>query len=58
MNILIIAHFTGIPSEKGNNRFNYIANLLGKNCKVELITSSFSHENKKQRNIDKELYLH
>ncbi len=54
MKILIIAHFTGIPNEKDNNRFNYIANILGGNNKVELITSSFSHKNKKQRNTDEE----
>ena len=30
MNILIIANFTQNPEEKGNNRFNYIANLLAK----------------------------
>ena len=53
MNILIIANFTQNPEEKGNNRFNYIANLLANNNhKVELITSSFSHKLKRQRKRD------
>lgn len=56
MNILIVAHFTQIPSENGNNRFNYIANLLGnkKENKIELITTQFSHKFKKLRNIKEE----
>ena len=56
MNILIIAHFTQIPSEKGNSRFSYIANILGKddNLNVELITTNFSHKNKQHRNIENE----
>lgn len=56
MRILIVAHFTQMPNEKGNNRFSYIINELEKNKNnyVELITSSFSHNEKKQRVIDKE----
>ena len=56
MKILIIAHFTQMPSEKGNNRFNYISNLLSKNSEnqVELITSNFSHKFKKHREMEKE----
>lgn len=56
MNILIIAHFLQTPSEKGNSRFNYIANILGKDDKlnVELITTNFSHKYKRHRNIENE----
>lgn len=48
--ILIIANFTRLPCENGNSRFPYIANLIdsGK-YNVELITSTFSHAEKKQR---------
>lgn len=51
MKILIVAHYTQIPSESGNNRFNYISNLLSNNPRhqVELVTSSFSHKFKIQR---------
>lgn len=49
--VLIIANFTKLPNEDGNSRFQYIAELLDKEkCDVELITSSFSHGLKKQRN--------
>ncbi len=48
--ILVIANFTKLPNENGNSRFTYILDLLDKeNCDVELITSSFSHGEKKQR---------
>ncbi|KNY26377.1 glycosyltransferase family 4 protein [Pseudobacteroides cellulosolvens] len=52
--ILIIAHFTQIPGEYGNGRFNYIAEKIDKSdaC-VELVTSSFSHRTKTQRIITK-----
>ena len=51
--VLIIANFTKLPNEEGNSRFPYIASLLDKEkCDVELITSSFSHGLKKQRNKD------
>lgn len=53
--ILIIAHFTHVPGEKGNSRFNYIANLLAdNNFKVEVVTTSFSHRTKDFRVISKE----
>ena len=56
MKILIIAHFIQTPTEKGNNRFNYIANILGenKNLNVELITTDFSHKYKRKRKIENE----
>ena len=48
--ILIIANFTKLPWEQGNSRFPYIINLIDKEkYEVELVTSSFSHGDKKQR---------
>lgn len=48
--ILIIANFVSLPWENGNSRFTYIIDLLDKEkYDVELITSSFWHENKIQR---------
>lgn len=48
--ILIIANFTKLPWEKGNSRFPYIINLIDKEkYEVELVTSSFSHGDKRQR---------
>lgn len=54
--LLIIAHFTIFKSEGGNNRFNYIAERLGniEHTEVELVTSSFLHNKKVQRNTIKE----
>ena len=48
--ILIIAHFCSDFDGKGNNRFNYLANLFAKNgFDVELVTSDFSHNKKVKR---------
>lgn len=48
--ILIIANFTKLPWEKGNSRFPYIIDLIDKEkYDVELVTSSFSHGDKRQR---------
>lgn len=54
--VLIIASFTTVPGEKGNSRFNYIAQELSKEegLKLELITSNFSHEKKEKRYVSKE----
>lgn len=50
--ILVIAHFTHVPGEKGNSRFNYLANMLSdNNLEVEVVTTSFSHRTKKSRNL-------
>ena len=49
MDVVLIANFCGNFSSSDNNRFLYLANLLSKYCKVELITSSFQHEMKEQR---------
>lgn len=49
MDIIIIANFTGDFSESDNGRFLYLANKLCRDNDVELITSSFYHIKKKQR---------
>ncbi len=53
--ILIISHFSGGENpecraeefKKHNNRFNYIADRLGKNNSVHMLTSAFFHTQKK-----------
>lgn len=51
-NILLIAHFTQAPGEKGNGRFVYIAEMLEKRGhKVEVVTTNFSHEKKEHRDL-------
>jgi glycosyltransferase involved in cell wall biosynthesis len=53
--VLIIAHFTQAPGEAGNNRFAYLANLLCENgYEVEVVSTSFSHKEKKQKLISQE----
>ena len=48
--VLIVAHFCSDFDGKGNNRFNYLANLLAENkFTVELVTSDFSHNRKLKR---------
>lgn len=48
--ILLVAHFCDDFNDKGNNRFNYLAELLAKNSfDVELVTSNFSHNKKMKR---------
>ncbi len=48
--IAIVANFCDYGSEKTNNRFNYLAWLLSSfGHNVELVTSTFSHREKKQR---------
>lgn len=48
--ILLIAHFCSDFDGKGNNRFNYLADLFAKNgFDVELVTSDFSHNKKVKR---------
>lgn len=47
---MLIAHFCDYGQEQSNNRFNYLADLLARRGhEVELVTSSFSHRDKKQR---------
>ncbi|WP_026691505.1 glycosyltransferase family 4 protein [Alteribacter aurantiacus] len=53
--ILIIAHYTKAPNEKGNGRFHYIADKLGNKSKnVEVVTSSYAHKGKVQRKLSNE----
>ena len=48
--ILLIAHFCSDFDEKGNNRFNYLAEIFAENgFDVELVTSNFSHNKKTKR---------
>lgn len=48
--ILIIAHFTQVPGEKGNSRFTYLVNMFAKiGYNVELVTTQFSHRTKSHR---------
>ena len=48
--IVIVAHFCDYITENTNNRFNYLSSMLHeKGYEVELITSSFSHRDKRQR---------
>ena len=50
--ILLIAHFSQVPGEKGNCRFNYIAERIDKSkASVELVTSNFAHDTKSHRSI-------
>lgn len=49
-NVLMIAHFCSDFDGNGNNRFNYIADLLSLyGYDVELVTTDFSHSRKKKR---------
>ncbi len=51
--IIIVANFCDYGVEKTNNRFNYLSELLKQSgCEVELITSTFSHREKKQRTLE------
>ncbi len=53
--VLMIAHFTHTPSDPGNDRFVYLAKLLAeRDCRVELVTTGFSHSKKTQREIPEE----
>ena len=47
--VLIVAHFSGDLDQQGNNRINYIAELLSGHFDVELVTSDFSHFTKTKR---------
>lgn len=48
--ILIIAHFAFTPGKSHNSRFHDIACLIKeKSCEIELVTTSFAHGKKKQK---------
>lgn len=55
--ILIIDHYSQLPGEPGNNRFIYLAELLCQSgyC-VEIVTTRFSHKQKKVREIDQSIF--
>lgn len=53
--VLLVAHFTQAPGEPGNNRFNYLADILcDKGFEVEIVSTSFSHKKKAQREISQD----
>jgi glycosyltransferase involved in cell wall biosynthesis len=47
--ILLVAPFTLLPDEIGDNRFRYIAELLATKHHVTFVTSNFNHPEKKFR---------
>lgn len=47
--VLLIAHFCNDFDLKGNNRFNYLADLMSSSHDVTLVTSDFSHKKKQYR---------
>lgn len=49
MNVLIISHFCGNFNETDNGRFKYISDMLINNNRIEIVTSSFYHGSKSQR---------
>ncbi len=50
--VIIVDHFSKAPGEPGNNRFIYLAELLfQKGFEVEVITTTFSHLKKRQREL-------
>lgn len=50
--VLLVAHFCDYGMEQSNNRFNYIADMLTRaGHSVTLVTSSFCHRDKKQRDV-------
>lgn len=54
--ILIVAPFCSLPGEQGFNRFLYLADLLSKRYDVTLLTSSFRHSTKSQREQCEDCY--
>ncbi len=50
--ILIIAHYCDDFDCNGNNRFNYLAELLNNDFNVELVTSDYSHNKKRKRSLN------
>ena len=50
--ILLIANFWHFEEEKASSRYRSMAEVIAKNgYKLEVITSTFRHQIKKQRNI-------
>ena len=54
-NILIITEFIAVPGKNTNSRFRYLTNMLvERNINVEIVTTNFSHTEKKHRFFDKD----
>jgi glycosyltransferase involved in cell wall biosynthesis len=52
--IAVITPYVALPNEKGYSRFEYISNMIANaDYDVDLITSTFQHWEKKQRDISK-----
>lgn len=51
--IAIVTLFVALEGEKGYSRFRSLAEILSKEYAVDIITSSFQHWEKKQRDTDK-----
>lgn len=53
MKVLMVCHFTDLPSGIGNGRFTYLANLFVENGhEVELLTTDYAHARKAYRKYD------
>lgn len=51
--IIMITQFVSMPGEKTNGRFRYLADeIIKEDVKLELITTNFSHRDKKHRVYD------
>lgn len=50
--VAIVTLAVALENEKGYSRFRFLANLLSRFYEVDLITSTFQHWEKKQRNED------
>lgn len=50
--IAIITLAVALTNEKGYSRFRSLAEILSEKYEVDIITSSFQHWEKKQRNIE------
>ena len=56
MKILMVCHFTDIPSQIGNGRFTYLAQMLvNSGHNVELLTTDYAHTQKKHRSYPKQI---
>lgn len=53
MDVIIVTNFCGDLSKSDNDRFFYLAKLLYNITQIELITSTFWHEGKLQRDTNK-----
>ena len=52
--VLLIANYWHFEEEKASSRYRTMANLIvEKGYSLEVVTSSFRHLTKKQRNIEK-----